>query len=244
MGVSPSMVEGKQPHRRTARLVVPITVLLALGVAGCGGSSQPDAVATTSGAGVPTPSTTTSTLPSHTIPPPPVTTQRQVSLEEKATPTETETTTQSDDSDSSSSTPMELEVPALSINAPVIPIAMYDGVLTPPSNTSTVGWWSQGARPGSSSGTAVLVGHAVHTGGGVFNSLDTLGPGSSITVETSSGDLSYTVSRVEVYHKSELPAHAQEVFGQSGPGRLVLVSCDDWDGSVWESNVVVFAEPS
>jgi hypothetical protein len=33
------------------------------------------------------------------------------------------------------------------------------------------------------------------------------------------------------------------VFGRTGPPRLVLITCEDWDGTEYRSNVVVTAEP-
>jgi hypothetical protein len=33
------------------------------------------------------------------------------------------------------------------------------------------------------------------------------------------------------------------VFSQDVPGRLVLITCEDWNGSVYLSNTVVLADP-
>ena len=42
----------------------------------------------------------------------------------------------------------------------------------------------------------------------------------------------------------ELARHARELFGQDhGRGRLVLVTCTDWDGAAYRGNIVVFAKP-
>jgi hypothetical protein len=51
------------------------------------------------------------------------------------------------------------------------------------------------------------------------------------------------VSGVTVYRKTTLARDAERVFGQSGPGRLVLITCEDWNGSTYLSNVVVLADP-
>ena len=42
---------------------------------------------------------------------------------------------------------------------------------------------------------------------------------------------------------ASLARHAAQVFDQGGPGRLVLVTCDDWNGYQYLSNAVVLAEP-
>ena len=36
---------------------------------------------------------------------------------------------------------------------------------------------------------------------------------------------------------------AEKIFSQSGTGRLVIISCEDWDGTAWRSNVVTIAAP-
>ena len=34
-----------------------------------------------------------------------------------------------------------------------------------------------------------------------------------------------------------------ELFGQAGDPRLVLITCTDWDGNQYQSNIVVLADP-
>ncbi len=138
--------------------------------------------------------------------------------------------------------PTRLVVPALHVNAPVVPIAAPNGVLLPPSNPQMLGWWKDGAVPGAATGGALITGHTVHTGGGAFDDLETLRPGDPVRVETAKGSISYVVSGVTIYRKSTLARDAQRVFSQSVPGRLVLVTCEDWNGSVYLSNAVVFAD--
>src|SRR5918993_1029984 len=113
-----------------------------------------------------------------------------------------------------------------------------------PADPQQVGWWSQGARPGASTGSAVLTGHTVHTGGGAFDDLEELDAGDEVVVRTDRGALGYDVVSVEVLGKGELDRRSADVFEQSGPARLVLVTCEDWDGTEYLSNVVVTARPS
>jgi hypothetical protein len=51
------------------------------------------------------------------------------------------------------------------------------------------------------------------------------------------------VSAVATYRKNTLAKRAQQLFDQSVPGRLVLVTCEDWDGTAYLSNAVVIANP-
>ena len=139
--------------------------------------------------------------------------------------------------------PARLVVPWLSLDAPVYPIGAPGGVLTPPSNPQTLGWWDGGAVPGALHGGALITGHTVHTGGGAFDDLETLRAGDSVRVRTATGVIRYVVSGVTIYRKASLARDAARIFRQDGPGRLVLITCEDWNGSIYLSNAVVFADP-
>jgi LPXTG-site transpeptidase (sortase) family protein len=130
------------------------------------------------------------------------------------------------------------------VSAQVIPIVAKGGILVPPSNPRAVGWWSDGARPGARIGSAVLTAHTVHTGGGAFDDLDKLRVGATVTVITSTGRITYIAKSITNYLKQSLAKHATELFDQTTPGRLVLVTCEDWNGKVYLSNAVVIAEPT
>jgi len=51
------------------------------------------------------------------------------------------------------------------------------------------------------------------------------------------------VTSVTTYRKKALAKQAAQLFNQSVPGRLVLVTCEDWDGTAYLSNAVVVAVP-
>ena len=134
-------------------------------------------------------------------------------------------------------------MPRLGVTARVLSIRARGGTLVPPSNPLLVGWWSDGARPGAAKGSAIITGHTVHTGGGAFDDLDRLTAGDTVSVTTRRGAISYVVTTVTVYRKRALAKAASKVFDQSVPGRLVLVTCEDWDGTSYLSNAVVVAVP-
>jgi hypothetical protein len=139
--------------------------------------------------------------------------------------------------------PERLVVPALSIDAPVIPIGAPGGVLTPPGDPQTLGWWADGARPGASRGSALVTGHTGHAGGGAMDDLEELVDGDRVWMQTDRGRIGYDVRRVAVLGKGELAERAEELFDQGVPGRLVLITCEDWNGVEYLSNVVVTATP-
>jgi LPXTG-site transpeptidase (sortase) family protein len=139
---------------------------------------------------------------------------------------------------------VSVTVPALDVDAPVFPMSAVDGVLTPPPDASTVGWWDDGAKPGAQDGTVVVAGHSVHTGGGAFHDLVTLNRGDAVAVRTRRGIVRYAVRRVETYDRATLAAKSSSLFRHDGRARLLLITCEDWDGRAYLSNVVVTARPA
>lgn len=140
--------------------------------------------------------------------------------------------------------PVRLIVPALKLRAPVIPIEMNtDGVLHPPEDVSEVGWWQRSAKPGARKGQTLLTGHTVSSGGGVMDDLGKLEEGDRVRVKSPRGTVLYETTRVRDYSTEQVAAQARKLFGQDREdGRLVLVTCSDWNGEVYESNTIVFAE--
>lgn len=126
--------------------------------------------------------------------------------------------------------PRRLVIPALGVDAPVVPVKAPNRTLTPPSDPQQLGWWADGARPGAGRGSALVTGHTVHTGGGALDDLETVEPGDQVVVRTSRSRLTYVVSTVKVYGKGALARQAERVFSQEVPGRLVVITCEDWNG--------------
>jgi LPXTG-site transpeptidase (sortase) family protein len=139
--------------------------------------------------------------------------------------------------------PERVRIPALRVDAPVLPVRAPGRTLVPPSDPQRLGWWADGAEPGAARGSALVAGHTVHTGGGALDHLEDLEPGDLVVVRTDRGTLRYDVRRVRVFSKGRIADHAAELFSQDVPGRLVLVTCEDWDGQRYLSNVVVTATP-
>ena len=143
------------------------------------------------------------------------------------------------------SAPVTLEIPALGVEAPVVPIEVSpDAVLDPPADPVQVGWWRRSAEPGARDGQTVIAGHTVHTGGGSLDAIRSLRPGRTVDLRTEEGTMRYRVRSVRVHDRHDLAARAVDLFGQgAGGGRLVIVSCTDWNGSSYDNNVVVIAAP-
>ncbi len=146
--------------------------------------------------------------------------------------------------DPATGVPTRVSVPRLAINAPVLPIAPVGGVLTPPADPSELGWYEYGARPGAVQGSAVITGHTVHTGGGVLDDLRDLHKGDTVRVITAKGAIGYRVSDVSIVSKAQFARTAQKIFSSTVPGRLVLITCTDWDGQDYLSNTLAYADPA
>jgi len=141
--------------------------------------------------------------------------------------------------------PTRLSLPTLQVTAPVVPIPLAaDQSLDPPRDYHQVGWWDASAMPGASQGQTVITGHTLHTGGASMNELGRLAPGDLVDVATESGTMRYAVRQTKVLSRARLAERSLALFGQDrGRGRLVLITCTDWNGSFYESNVVVLAKP-
>lgn len=139
--------------------------------------------------------------------------------------------------------PARIVVASLGIEARVVPIASEGTTLDPPANPQLLGWWSGGARAGAARGTALVTGHTVHDGGGAMDDLEQLRRGAPIRVVTPRGSIRYVAKSVKVLDKAAMARQAPRLFSQTVRGRLVLVTCEDWDGSGYRSNVVVTARP-
>jgi LPXTG-site transpeptidase (sortase) family protein len=139
--------------------------------------------------------------------------------------------------------PRSITIDRLAVRAPVLPIHTVGSTLVPPGDPTQLGWWADGARPGDPRGSVLITGHTVHTGGGALDDLEELEPGDSVSVRTRRGNVEYAVRRVVVPDKGVVARQAERLFSQEVPGRLVLITCEDWDGTAYRSNVLVTAQP-
>ncbi|GAA3571511.1 class F sortase [Amycolatopsis ultiminotia] len=116
-----------------------------------------------------------------------------------------------------------------------------------PSNIGQAAWW--GAELDAVSGASVFAGHVNWRGAtGPFAELWNEHIGGSVTIVDSAGKtLRYRISQMITVHKNDLGARADDLFGQAGPHRLVLVTCGGrWVGGSdgYEENRVVIADPA
>lgn len=125
-------------------------------------------------------------------------------------------------------------------DAPVVRIRLDGNRLVPPDDPAILGWW--GRRVGALSGTTLLTGHTVHTGGGELDDLELTKVGQVATVS----GIEYKVDSVEVISKAALARRAPRLFSLSGEHKLVVITCEGYDPATghYADNVVVVARPT
>jgi sortase (surface protein transpeptidase) len=141
--------------------------------------------------------------------------------------------------------PVRLRVPAIAVDAPIVPVGVNEaGDLTVPT-ADDVGWYRFGSAPGRS-GSAVLAAHVDFDGRrGAFFRLGELTPGAVAEVVLDNGRTrAFRAVAADTHSKGELP---DELFARTGPTQLVLITCGgsfDADARRYADNVVVTATPA
>jgi LPXTG-site transpeptidase (sortase) family protein len=116
-----------------------------------------------------------------------------------------------------------------------------------PENVRHVGWWDGSARAGEVFGSTVIAGHVDSDtdGIGFFARLLRIKIGDTVALGGDSHRLEYRVMSVRKVARKAL-ATQSEAFEQTGPHRLVLITCTGnfhRDRGGYDSNLVVVAKP-
>lgn len=131
-------------------------------------------------------------------------------------------------------------------SAPVEAARTVDGELVVPEDVQRVGWWDGSSAVGDPFGSTVVAGHvdSATEGLGYFARLLAIEPGEEVTVTGDGHARTYRVTSVEAVTKEAL-ATTSDAFEQTGPHRLVLITCtgDFVPGRGYDGNLVVVAEP-
>ncbi len=143
--------------------------------------------------------------------------------------------------------PERLLVPALEIDAPLVPESVDgDGALGLPEDPARLAWW-RGVRAGAGAGSVLVAGHLdmAGYGWGPMARIVDLRPGDRAVLTGPDGaDATYVLRGVTTLSKESLADAG--FFGSGGPERLVLVTCGgeyDPDLRSWDSNVVAVLDP-
>lgn len=141
-------------------------------------------------------------------------------------------------------TPTHLSLPA--VRAWIVPLAMSGQTLIPPSDPRVLGWWGQPAC--ADHGRTLLLGHTVHRaawkiyGHGVLDNLEDIPVGTAVNVS----GCHYVVTSNRVVSKTYVRIHAAQLFSQTGPPRVVVVTCEGYSPKThaYSDNVVLVAKPT
>jgi hypothetical protein len=143
------------------------------------------------------------------------------------------------------SPPVALVIPAIGVNARVVPEDLGPGGALDIPAPQQVGWYDRGPAP-DQGGTTMLAGHIDDNGvPGALLRLNDVQLGAAIRVTTASGRVAaYTVTRRQVLPQHELAYSG--LLSQQGAPSLVLVSCGgayDEATHLYLDNIVVVATP-
>ncbi|MEA2220601.1 MAG: hypothetical protein QOJ35_3227 [Solirubrobacteraceae bacterium] len=153
-----------------------------------------------------------------------------------------------EDASASTVKPTRVRLPARGIDARVYAadIDTRTGALAVPKDIDRVGWWRDGAAPGSAAGAILLAGHvdSAKRGAGAFFALKDARRGDSVSVTSDDGKVrTFRVTTMRRVLKAALP---ESIYSRTGPRRLVLVTCGGpFDAKLghYRDNIVVTALP-
>jgi LPXTG-site transpeptidase (sortase) family protein len=137
-----------------------------------------------------------------------------------------------------------VEVPAVDISAPVVPLGLTDGgALEVPEDFSTAGWWASGPEPGER-GAAVITAHIdSKSGPAAFYTLADASPGDEVYVRRKDGSTAtFVIDRLGQYPKDDFPTH--QVYDKTPEPTLRLITCGGiFDDSIghYRDNIVAYA---
>ncbi|MFE6919225.1 class F sortase [Streptomyces rubiginosohelvolus] len=144
--------------------------------------------------------------------------------------------------------PRLLAIPRLRVKAPIDPVGVApDGETEVPEDARRVGWYRFGPVPGSSKGSAVIVGHVDSRtqGLGVLAKLDDVRADDRVDVRGSDGSSTeYRIVSRRTVPKDELADSG--VFRRDGEPVLTLITCTGpflKDRGGYQDNLVITAVP-
>ena len=122
-----------------------------------------------------------------------------------------------------------------------------DGSLEIPEDPDVVGWWTGGALAGEPYGGTVIAGHVDSRsyGLGVLAEMRSVRTGQLVVLSNSRRDVTYRITGITNVPQARLAADT-DVFSQSVPHRLVLITCGgpfNAETHHYTENLVVVADP-
>ncbi|WP_349864955.1 sortase domain-bontaining protein [Leifsonia sp. WHRI 6310E] len=144
--------------------------------------------------------------------------------------------------------PTRLAIPSIGLSVNVGRMFVADGGTVDPPTAGSAYWLAEyGAATADTGNTVYIAGHTYRGGDAAFNGLldvphsgYTVHPGDRIVVTVPEGDIDYVVDDTALYEKTDVAQQAE--LWKRVPGRLVLVTCFQYDGGTSShQNFVVYA---
>ncbi|MGD6960798.1 class F sortase [Fictibacillus phosphorivorans] len=141
--------------------------------------------------------------------------------------------------------PTRIEIPSLNINTEIEKVGrLENGQMGVPKGMDTVGWFSDGVKPGSP-GNAVMAGHVdSKSGPAVFYKLEELESGDDVIVKDQDGKkLTFEVTGKEKYNRKTAPV--EKIFDYAYGSKLNLITCTgtfNVDEGTHEERLVIYTE--
>jgi sortase (surface protein transpeptidase) len=139
--------------------------------------------------------------------------------------------------------PVRVVIPAIDVDADLVPLGINDDQSMEVPNFGLAGWYEPGPRPGAP-GPAVIAAHVDSVKGpDVFFRLKELTDGDEITVKHADGaETTFEVRRSEQQLKEDLPV--DRIWSDTKEVALRLITCGgnfDPNARSYKSNVIVYA---
>ena len=139
-------------------------------------------------------------------------------------------------------TPNRLRIPALGVDANVVPVGLAANSDMEIPGATDVGWYELGPRPGAP-GSAVLAAHIDYAGQrGAFFDLGSIPVGAEIIVDGEGGEQTFVVEEREQVAKADVDL--SRYFTNDGPTRITLITCGGaFDKSIrhYQDNLIITA---
>ena len=122
-----------------------------------------------------------------------------------------------------------------------------DGSLEIPDDPDVVGWWTGGALAGEPYGGTVIAGHvdSRRYGLGFLAEMRSVRTGQAVVLSNARRSVTYRITGVTSVPQARLAADT-DVFSQSVPHRLVLITCGgpfNTETHHYTENIIVVADP-
>lgn len=140
--------------------------------------------------------------------------------------------------------PLRVTIPAIEVDAPIVPVGLRDDGAMQTPDFGNAGWYEPGPRPGEA-GPAVVVAHVDSKANGpdVFFRLRELRPGHQVTIHYADQTRTFTVTATEQTAKDELPT--DKIWSGTPSPVLRLITCGgafDRKARSYLDNVIVYAD--